>query len=141
MLINELGGKVEQNYELRKSPDVKVAAQWLNTCTVKVCHALNRAGAPIPHPRELPSNIRALTSSDSGNYIYGIPDFTRYMNQTYGTPLTLEGSLSSIIGKQGIIVFENFHADLWDRNSMISNVGNAGRYIQTRKAFFWETPK
>jgi hypothetical protein len=42
---------------------------------------------------------------------------------------------NQLIGKQGIIYFENYHIDLWDKYNM---VGNSRSFYGNKKVYFME---
>ncbi|MBB6523442.1 T6SS effector amidase Tae4 family protein [Pseudoteredinibacter isoporae] len=138
-VVDNAGGKVSSNFALRNtSKDPLVRANWSNTCAARMSYCLNKAGYPVPSPASLPSDIRALSSDGNGNYIYGASDMARYIEGVLGSPLTVKNDLSNITGKTGIIYFENYHIDLWDKKAMVGNTGSISNYIGKKKAFFWE---
>lgn len=134
------GGKVWGNFKQYYGvPENKRNENWKNTCAIRLSHAMNQAGLGVPSPSQLPSNIGALSSDSSDNFIYKARDFGRYMEKTNGKPIDVDNDLANIQGKKGVIYFDNYHVDLWDGSTLVGNGDAAQRYIsEGRSAVFWE---
>lgn len=139
-IVRQAGGKLWQNFSnyyepINGTPDEK----WKNTCAVRLSNAMNKGGNAIPSPSQLPSNIRVLTSDNSGNFIFGASNFANYMRLTNGDPEEVANDLSNIQGRKGVIYFDNYHIDLWDGTTLVGNGDNAANYIESgHPAIFWE---
>jgi len=117
-----IGGEVQD-------PDIS------NTCTIRLSHAMNAAGVPIP------KHFREVTNRKGANdryYIIRVTDFRAFMETRFGAPTTdfrkKQGNAfdrKQIEGFQGVIAFEigftdaTGHFDLWfgDRFSHEQSAG------------------
>ena len=98
------------------------AGRW-ETCAIQVSYALNRSGAVIEdyafEDYSLSTGrVRALTSDDGMNYIYGVPDLKVFLNNRYGLAENYQGSkqqmIDNIQGRKGILALGHRHIDLWE---------------------------
>ncbi len=105
-----IGGEVQD-------PDIT------NTCTIRLSHAMNGAGYPIPERWRRVTNRRG---ANKRYYIIRVADFRSWMESRFGAPtVELEKSGGQAIdrkqieGFQGVIAFEigftdaTGHFDLW----------------------------
>ncbi len=138
-IITKAGGKLRANRDSNPSAFAK-------DCAIRLSYSLNGAGHPIASPSSYPESIRVATSENSGNFIYGTPGIQRYLNTEFGSG-TVVTDMNSLVGKQGITLYENYHADLYDGSDLIGNAGGfftrlfvntAARYAEGHKVFFWE---
>jgi RHS repeat-associated protein len=83
-----------------------------NTCAIRLSNTFNQSGENIPHPRDLPANIRAVTTEKGGNFIFGSRDMGRYLEKELGKPSITTDVITSdnykevasqLSGKQGLI--------------------------------------
>ena len=141
-VAKDAGGKVWQNVSKFHSPKEgeRPDPRWVNTCGIRLSHAMNHSNLDIPKPSSLPSNIKVLSSDNDGNFIYRAKDFSRYMEKTNDEPISVKDDLSNIQGKKGVIYFDNYHIDLWDETNLVGNGSSAFDYINNRNkpAVFWE---
>jgi hypothetical protein len=109
----------------------EVDAAWItNTCVVRLSHALNYAGDPIP--KGYPG-LLVVRGGDSKHYALRVREFRRYMEREYSAPQlrvhrTARGNVSpaAFTGSRGIIGFEvkvwndaTGHFTLWDGNACL----------------------
>jgi hypothetical protein len=96
---------------------------YKETCAIRVSHALNQGGDPIPSAGGGVSNkyvggkVRTDKGKDGKFYIYSVLDMRAYLETRYGRPLTIkikENPQAKLAGKKGIIAFGFVHVDLWN---------------------------
>jgi len=119
-----------------------------NTCTIRLSHAMNGSGAPIPHIWEEITNRRGKNKK---YYIIRVKNFRSWMEYTFGKPdydfQKKEGTAfdrKQIQGRQGVIAFEigfkdaSGHFDLWYQDKF-SHEHNAGRdyYTLAKRISLW----
>jgi len=118
-----IGGEVED-------PDIT------NTCTIRVSHAMNGSGFPIPQHWRKVTNRRG---ANKAYYIIRVADFRGWMETRFGTPdvdVRKQGGdafdRKKIEGYQGVIAFEigfsdaTGHFDLWFQDKF-SHERSAGK--------------
>lgn len=136
-----VGGEVKRNLLDTKYIDYK------DTCAIRVSHALNLAGDPIPaSARRLKNAFREgnvrMDAGESGKffYIYSTLDMRTYLNTRYGKAKTFklsENPAEKLQGKKGIIAFGWVHIDLWFGTKCAKEC-----YFDHKKVteiLFWET--
>ncbi len=97
----------------------RVDMPWLtNTCTIRMSHAFNQAGAPIP--RRHPS-ISTVQGGDGLWYAFRVREFVRWLEREYERADVTGTSKQPFLGLRGIIVFEvdgwtdaTGHLDMWN---------------------------
>lgn len=124
--------------------------KW-ETCTIQMCYALNRSGAPIKNTGK---NVGFIEKKL--NYIINVPTMRDYLNGEYGEAENFERSgeansriaiISQLVDRTGIIAFGDRHIDLWNKN----NIHRPSEYFMsalweaksamTKGIFFWEVSK
>jgi len=111
-----------------------VNASWItNTCVIRVCRALNYAGAPIP------GNIPGLSTvrgGDGKRYAYRVAEFHRFLVNHVRAP----NIVGDVQGKKGIIEFvvkgwsdATGHFDLWDGSQCLKQA----YFEQASKVYLW----
>ncbi len=133
------------NYPNGSSSSVKqmiggnVNMGWVtNTCVIRMSHAFNRAGAPIPN------GFPGLTTARGGNgkrYAFRVREFKAYLDTQYKPADITGASEGDFTGSPGIIMFDvegwsdaTGHFDMWD--------GGAIRYSayfdKATKIYLWK---
>lgn len=133
-IAQKVGGRVKSNLESPAMPEYK------NTCCIRVSRALNYAGQPIkPHI----NGVRVNSGGDGKWYVYAVGDLRRYLTAIYGPPDLVKSSetaggvsAADVDGEQGIIEFDNYHMDLWDR----SNAVHAAYFYHVKAVRIWRAP-
>lgn len=108
--------------EVKKEIGGKVDAGWIkNTCTIRLSHAFNYSGHPIP--RDYPG-LHTVTGKDGMFYAFRVREMRKYLEATFGPPrLHASGSESfmAVSNKRGIIMFDvrgwndaSGHFDVWN---------------------------
>jgi hypothetical protein len=120
-VYNMIGGRVAMNYQ--KDP---VTGEESNSCTLRVCRALNYGGSKI---KVLDETILYGTGGDGLKYIYRVSDMIKQLNEAFGHPDIVRSPVdedyrSAFEGKKGIIAFQvtgwgdaTGHLTTWDGNS------------------------
>lgn len=128
-----IGGKVKHNYDDPKQ-------DYSNTCALRVSRALNYSGALV---RPSVASVRVNSGKDKRWYIYGVRDMERYLRHMYGRPDVEKkgksnGSVaeSEFAGRQGIILFKNYHVDLWNGGGCEGHC----YFGSVNEVMLWETP-
>lgn len=113
-----VGGTVEKNFNNPKYTAYK------DTCAIRVSHALNLAGDPIPwaggnidNPYRKGTKVRTDKGGNGKYYIYSTLDMRAYLIVRYGQPKKFPGGAETkekIKGLKGIIAFGWVHIDLWN---------------------------
>ena len=128
-VLHLIDGKVEEN-------------SFSNTCAVRVCRALNYAGAPIVRARAAAS----VSGADGKWYIFRVRDMAAYLRLTFGPPdfTVTPAQANQLNGHQGIIVFEisgwsdaTGHATLLDA---AGKYADKGYFDRATRASLWEMP-
>lgn len=129
-----IGGRVQQNLV---DPDQPA---YRNTCALRVSRALNFSGAVIrgvPGVRMSSGRGRALW------YIYSVRDMKVYLKHRYGPPAVERTGKSNgdvspadFSGKHGIILFEDYHVDLWNGSSCEYHCS----FGEVPTVMLWEAP-
>ena len=121
-----------------------------NTCTIRMSHAMNKAGVPIP------KHWRGVTSRKGKNglyYIIRVVDFDPWMRFQFGKPdeefAKDQGKAfnrSKIEGFQGVIGFDikfkdaTGHFDLWYLNTFShENNGGEDYFTNAKRITLWHT--
>ena len=126
------------------------ASDITNTCTIRMCHAMNAVGHPVPRVWE------GITSRQGRNgkfYIIRVVNFRPWMGAEFGKPdldFTKEPGKkfdrSAIEGREGVIGFEigfgdaTGHFDLWYRDKF-SHEASAGKdyFTLASRISLWST--
>ncbi len=121
-----------------------------DTCCIRVCRALNYAGAAIadfagiPNPYMDPgTKVRALKGGDSKWYIYSTYDMRVYLTFKYGKPKKFKGDAGTdtVSGEAGVIMFGFLHVDLWN-GTEVRNHGYFGDpRVKGEGVLIWPAPK
>lgn len=128
-LYKKIGGNFADNALKRSKGVVEIEKPFLNSCTVRLSHALNLAGLRIAKNMK---RVRTLPGKTHMNYIFGVLEMKRYLTRKFGNPdisiadksLTAAEKESPFTGHQGIIIFlikykdANGHLTLWDGNDI-----------------------
>src|SRR5450432_1452356 len=77
-VYNMIGGRVAMNYQ--RDP---VTGEESNSCTLRVCRALNYGGSKI---KVLDETILYGTGGDGLKYIYRVNDMIKQLNEAFGQP-------------------------------------------------------
>jgi hypothetical protein len=125
-IIKEVGGRLSQ-------------FEGENTCAIKMSHTFNLSGEPIPSPKNLPKNIRAI-STDKGNYIFGSSDMGRYFEKNLGEPNstfdTTTQSSDEIVGalenRQGLIHFAAGDSESYGASGHVDLLGPQGPDVELK---------
>ena len=111
-----VGGDVKTNL---RNPNYTA---YKDTCAIRVSHALNQGGDPIPNTGGGVNNpyvggkVRTDKGRDGKFYIYSTLDMRAYLDTRYGRAKrfkTSDDPQAKLEGKQGIIAFGFVHIDLW----------------------------
>ncbi len=117
------------NYPNGTSSEVKakvggnINMAWVtNTCVVRMSHAFNKSGAPIPSSH---AGLSTARGGNGGRYAYRVTEFKKYLDSVYKSPDITGAGESAVTGKQGIIMFDvqgwsdaTGHFDMWDGSSI-----------------------
>ena len=121
-----------------------------NTCTIRLSHAMNAAGAPIPRVWQDIVNRRGKNKK---YYIIRVSNFRAWMEYTFGNPdydfqkkAGASFDRNQIQGREGVIGFEigfkdaSGHFDLWyqDRFSHEYNAGH-DYFSMAKRISLWST--
>ena len=121
-----------------------------NTCTIRMSHAMNAAGAPVPAFWDGISNRRGKNKK---YYIIRVNNFRTWMGHTFGKPdfdfqkqAGAAFDRSKIQGREGVIAFEigfkdaSGHFDLWYQNKF-SHERDAGHdyFTMASRVSLWST--
>jgi len=121
-----------------------------NTCTIRMSHAMNAAGVPIPRVWEDIVNRRGKNKK---YYIIRVANFRTWMEYTFGKPdfdfrkkAGTAFDRSKIQGREGVIAFEigfkdaTGHFDLWyqDKFSHEQDAG-ADYFTMAHHISLWST--
>jgi hypothetical protein len=119
--------------EVKKLIGGAVNATWItNTCAIRMSHAFNLSGAPIP------GTVSYLNTVKGGNgyrYAYRVAELKKYLEAKYGAPTFRiagpqtgsreEPAPGKFVGRQGIVVFTDCgwsdasgHFDLWNKDTI-----------------------
>jgi len=139
---------LSQHYPNGTTEDVKAAiggnvnADWItNTCVIRVSHALNMAGAPIPGAH---AGLTTVRGANGMRYAFRVSEFKKWLPHEYGPPDIVGhgGSIAKFMGKMGIILFDDCgwsdatgHFDLWNGNDCV----HAAYWSQAQHVQLWET--
>jgi hypothetical protein len=141
-----VGGVVQKNLQDQNYKDYK------DTCAIRVSHALNLAGDPIPasaakiaNPFRPGSKVR-LDKGDSGFYIYSTLDMRAYLNTRYGQAKVFkpkkgvdrEAEIKGLSLK-GIIAFGWIHIDLWDGAGCARSCYFKDPRVKDKEILLWVT--
>ena len=110
-----------------------VNSSWIrNTCAIRMSHALNYSGQPIPKGRLLKNGrfLSTVTGADKLQYAYRLAELKQFLIEEYGPPTRSETAETvgtanvpkePFLGQRGVIVFDvrdfgdsTGHIDLWD---------------------------
>jgi hypothetical protein len=107
---------------VKKAIGGKVDAGWIeNTCTIRLSHAFNYSGQPIPpnHP-----GLNTVSGGDGKFYAFRVREMRRYIEAKYGEPkLHASGpeAFLAVTNKRGVIMFDvrgwrdaTGHFDVWN---------------------------
>lgn len=132
----------------------QVGAEWIkNTCAIRLSHALNYAGAPIP--KDAPG-LNVVKGGDGKWYAYRVNEMRHYLESTYGPPTfnleskAYDGMFNSdddemkktLAGHRGIIMFDvpsfgktaTGHLDVWDG----AQVRYSDEFVLAKRVLLWE---
>jgi RHS repeat-associated protein len=139
-VMDDIGGAVAKNSK-------KNGGKFENTCSIRLCRALNKSGARIPS-----ISGKSVTGGDGNNYIYTVKAMERYLTGQFGTPSEsfLQGGgrdAAAFNGRTGIILFDfgggngyTGHVDLWNGLGCVGNCGS--NYLtDSPRVLFWDVPK
>ncbi len=107
---------------VKKKIGGKVDAKWIaNTCTIRLSHAFNYSGQPIPN--SFPG-LNTVTGADGMFYAFRVREMRRYLEATYGEPsfhATGPEAHLHAKNKRGVIMFDvrgwndaTGHFDIWN---------------------------
>lgn len=125
----------------------KVDYDWIvNTCTIRLSHALHYAGHLVPsdHP-----GLSTVPGADGRAYAFRVREFRRWLEQTYGAATVTrdfalgEAVPDALAGKSGLVAFT---VPVWDDAS--GHFDLRGGKAAAHKAYFevstrvelWQTP-
>ncbi len=121
-----------------------------NTCTIRLSHAMNATGAPVPRRWETVTNRKGANGK---YYIIRVKNFRTWMEHTFGKPdqdfskkTGAAFDRTSIDGMEGVIGFDigfrdaSGHFDLWYRDKF-SHEKTAGRdyFAAATRISLWTT--
>jgi len=128
-----------------------VNASWItNTCAIRMSHAFNVAGAPIP------GNVAGLVTVRGGGkfasfrYAIRVAEMRKYLEAKYGKPTFKiagpqtgnreEPAPAKFAGRQGIVVFVDCgwsdasgHFDLWNKDQ----IGHEAYWGLAKQLYLW----
>lgn len=119
----------------------RVNVPWIvNTCTLRMSYALNRAGAPIPARHPL---LTIVKGGDGHWYAIRVRELRRWLEQEFKAPEIVGTNRSEFLGHTGILMFDvegwsdaTGHFDVWN--------GSRARYseywAQAKAALLWICP-
>jgi len=99
------------------------ASTFVNSCSLRMCYALNRSGVPIPYA---PGRV-----SDA-DHMWGIPrltDLQPFLIQSFGQPqhYSPDSWRGQLAGRTGIVMFQvniwsdaSGHAELWNGSELVN---------------------
>jgi hypothetical protein len=121
-----------------------------NTCTIRLSHAMNASGAPIPRVWDDIVNRRGKNKK---YYIIRVKNFRTWMEHTFGKPdhdfqkkTGTAFDRGKIQGREGVIAFEigfkdaTGHVDLWYQDKF-SHERDAGKdyFFLAHRISLWST--
>ncbi|GEM_PF-5635798 len=122
-------------------------SEFRDTCAVRVSHALNLGGDPIPWAGGNLDNIyikgikvRTYKGANGKFYFFSTIDMRVYLNTRYKRAKEITPKAEAekkLKGRKGIIAFGWFHIDLWDGEKCTRKC-----YFDHEKVdsiFFWES--
>jgi hypothetical protein len=113
-----------------------VNASWItNTCAIRMSHAFNVAGVPVPGNVPYLNTCRGGGNFKNFRYAYRVAEMRKWLEASFGPPTVkfagprtmnrAEGPPAQVQGRQGIAVFidcgwsdASGHFDLWNRDQI-----------------------
>jgi hypothetical protein len=137
--------------EVKKLIGGVVAQDWItNTCAIRMSHAFNLAGAPIPG--NVPGLVTIRGGGKYANFRYAIrvAEMRKWLESRYGAPTFKiagphtgnreEPAPAKFAGRQGIVVFVDCgwsdasgHFDLWNKDQ----IGHEAYWGLARQLYLW----
>jgi len=132
---SEIGGNVERNGTLPFDE-----GRWINACTMRMSHMLNKAGHKIPDLEE-----KTVSGGNGDQYIFRLTDMEDYIVKTFGPPdiniTDGTGNSWDLPDKPGIVMLDlpdsgyTGHISIWNGAGTVDGA-NIGGY----RVAFWEMP-